>query len=829
MIAENKQRFIDPYLRVITSVGAVILLFSACRLPAAILDTRFLVLVILTIICSRATIQIPRFKSHFSFTDTLIFLTLLLFGGEAAILLAAAEGFSSSLRFCKRTISVLSNTAIMAISTFVTVWTLRLCFGEALTVTHNDYSATLIALLCAMALVQFVTNSTLAAIYGALKSNQTYWHTWTTSYLWTSVTYFAGASAAGVIVKLIESVGFYAFVIATPVIAIVYFTYRMYSKNVETSIAQAEESDRHAAAMQESEERFRSSFEYAAIGMALVSPEGRWLKVSPSMREIVGYSDQELLITDFQTLTHPADLAAANTMFYELVGGKPTCHMEKRYHRKGGREVWVLWSASTVRAADGHLLHLIFQIQDITDRKRAEQQLLHEAFHDTLTGLPNRALFIDRLKLTFERARRRDDLLFAVLFLDFDRFKIVNDSLGHAVGDQLLEGIARRLETCMRGRDTVARLGGDEFTVLLEDITSIDDAVRVAERINQEMALPFNLLGHEVFTSASIGIALSAGSYERADDVLRDADAAMYQAKALGKARYVIFTEDMRSHAEEALHLETDLRWAVERQEFVLHYQPIVSLEAGRISGFEALVRWQHPQHGLIPPAEFIPQAEEMGLIIPIGQWVLREACDQARRWQERFPTYPPMTISVNISGKQLAQPNSIEQVKGVLEETGLDPHNLILEITESVLMKDEETTIDILRQLRGLGVRLSIDDFGTGYSSLSYLNRFSVNALKIDRSFVSRMADNNESVVIVRTIVMLAQNLGMDVVAEGAETEGQVAQLKALGCEYGQGYFFSRPLATEAASQLLLGEVASALPFPSAGRAKLFSVGLAA
>ncbi|MDQ3258279.1 MAG: PAS domain S-box protein, partial [Acidobacteriota bacterium] len=443
MSAENKHRFINPYLWMLTAIGAVVLLFSACRLPAAILDTRFLVLAILTIVCSRATIQIPRFKSHFSFTDTLIFLTLLLFGGEAAILLAAAEGLCASLRFCKRPISVLSNMAIMAISTFVTVWTLRLCFGDVIAVTHSDYSATLIAMLCVMALVQFVTNSSLAAIYGALKSNQTYWHTWTTSYLWASITYFAGASAAGVIVKLVDSVGFYAFVVTIPAIAIVYFTYRMYLKNVETSIAQAEQSERHAAAMQESEERFRSSFEYAAIGMALVSPEGRWLKVSPSMREIVGYSEQELLVTDFQTITHPADLAAANTMFDELVEGKmPTCHMEKRYHRKGGREVWVLWSASTVRAADSHLLHLIFQIQDITDRKRAEQQLLHEAFHDTLTGLPNRAFFIDRLKLTFERSRRRDDQLFAVLFLDFDRFKIVNDSLGHAVGDQLLEGIA---------------------------------------------------------------------------------------------------------------------------------------------------------------------------------------------------------------------------------------------------------------------------------------------------------------------------------------------------------------------------------------------------
>jgi diguanylate cyclase (GGDEF)-like protein len=464
----------------------------------------------------------------------------------------------------------------------------------------------------------------------------------------------------------------------------------------------------------------------------------------------------------------------------------------------------VLLSVTLVRDSVPDSIHLIFQIQDITDRKRAEERLLYDAFHDALTGLPNRALFIDHLKLSVERAKRRKDRQFAVLFLDFDRFKIINDSLGHMVGDQLLVGIARRLEACLRPGDTVARLGGDEFTVLLEDLNDTREAIEVAERLQQTLSLPFNLKGSEVFTTVSIGIALSTIGYEHAEEVLRDADTAMYRAKLNGKARHELFDKAMHASAMTLLQLETDLRRAIERKEFVLHYQPIVALETGVIRGFEALVRWQHPERGFISPIDFIPIAEETGLIIPIGQWVLEEACRQIRKWQDQFPQHPPLQISVNLSGKQFTQANLIEQISRLLRETEIDPHTLKLEITESMMMENIDTAINMLEQLRRLGIELSMDDFGTGYSSLSYLHRFPISTLKIDRSFVSRMTSNNENAEIVRTIVMLARNLDMNIVAEGVETEGQLAQLKSLECEYGQGYFFSKPVAAEGAARLL-------------------------
>lgn len=446
--------------------------------------------------------------------------------------------------------------------------------------------------------------------------------------------------------------------------------------------------------------------------------------------------------------------------------------------------------------------------QEISDRQRAEEQLIHSAFHDALTGLPNRALFIDRLEHALERAKRLEDYLFAVIFLDLDRFKIVNDSLGHMVGDQLLLAIASRIKACLRSADTVARLGGDEFTILLEDIKDVSYAKDVANRIQEELMLPFNLSGNEVFTTASIGIALSAIGYDRPEQLLRDADTAMYQAKARGKARYEVFDITMHTSAIALLQLETDLRRAIDRHEFRIHYQPIVSLFSGRINGFEALVRWQHPDRGLVSPTEFIPVAEETGLMIPIGWWVLREACRQMHVWQVQFPANPPLTISVNLSGKQFSQPDLSEQIKQILQETSLDPRTLKLEITESVIMENAESATIMLSQLQTLGVQLYMDDFGTGYSSLSYLHRFPIDILKIDRSFVSRMGVDDENLEIVRTIMTLAHNLGMNVTAEGVETAEQLALLRALKCEYGQGYLFSKPVDGEAAGALIAPEL---------------------
>ncbi|MCC5656414.1 amino acid permease [Nostoc sp. XA010] len=430
--------------------------------------------------------------------------------------------------------------------------------------------------------------------------------------------------------------------------------------------------------------------------------------------------------------------------------------------------------------------------QDIIKRQQAQEQLLHNSLHDGLTGLPNQRLFLERVQRAIEGTKEQNKYLFAVLFLDLDRFKVVNDSLGHLLGNQLLIEISHRLKSVLRLGDIVARFGGDEFTILIEEIEDISTAIQVAERIKKVLALPFQLNEHRVFTNASIGIALSKADYEQAAQILRDADMAMYCAKSLGKARYEVFDPKMHESASLLLELETALRNALLKQEeFCLNYQPIISLTTGKIIGFEALIRWHHPERGLISPEDFIPLAEETGMIVSIGQWVLYEACHQMHKWHKQFPSSLPLTMSVNFSGKQITQPDVFKQVKDILEQTGLKPCSLKLEITETLLMDNFELATTVLSQLTTLNVELHMDDFGTGYSSLNYLHRLPIKTLKIDRSFVSNIGSRGENLEIVRAIVTLAHNLNMSVTAEGIETVEQLAQLKALQCDYGQGYFF--------------------------------------
>ncbi len=449
--------------------------------------------------------------------------------------------------------------------------------------------------------------------------------------------------------------------------------------------------------------------------------------------------------------------------------------------------------------------------EELVERKRAEEalresekRLFHDAFHDALTNLPNRALFMERLERCIHRAQRHPGYLFAVLFLDLDRFKLVNDSLGHLAGDELLVLIARRMEQCLRPFDTIARLGGDEFTILLEEMVHPNDAVLVAERVQEALAQPFLLHGQDVFISASIGIVPGDTSYQRPEEFLRNADIAMYRAKALGKARHEVFDHTMHTRAVEMLKLETALRHALDRNEFSLHYQPIVSLHSGQITGFEALLRWNPPNHRTVSPAEFIPLAEETGLIVPIGWWVLREACAQMHEWLAAFPERPPLTINVNLSAKQLTCPDLVEQIQQILHDTQLPPRSLKLEITESVIMNNAEVMGSTLAKLRAMGVYLQLDDFGTGYSSLGYLHRFPIDTLKIDRSFVHQLKANGEREPIIQAIVTLAHSLAMDVIAEGVETIEQLEYLRGLCCEFGQGYFFSRALDSQAAKTLL-------------------------
>ncbi len=448
---------------------------------------------------------------------------------------------------------------------------------------------------------------------------------------------------------------------------------------------------------------------------------------------------------------------------------------------------------------------IIALVRDITSRKRAESQLRENALYDTLTGLPNRALFMERLKYALNLALQQENYLFAVLFIDLDRFKVINDSLGHLKGDEFLLAVANRIKVCVRSQDTAARVGGDEFTILLEGILNASDAIQVAQRIQQELALPFDLGGQEVFTSASIGIALSSTvDYDQPEDVIRDADTAMYRAKTQGKARYELFNPEMYASAVARLQLENDLRRAIEREEFRLFYQPIVSLISGSVVSFEALVRWQHPKRGLLSPADFISLAEETGLIVSIGYWVLYEATRQMQTWQVSHCSHSLEKISVNLSVKQFSQPDLTEQIRQILSETGLAPTSLVLEITESVIMENGAQATAILFQLRDLGIELSIDDFGTGYSSLGRLNSLPISILKIDRSFISPINASSKNLEIIEIIITLAHKLGVSAIAEGVETKEQLALLKKLNCESVQGYFFSEPLDSLAATALI-------------------------
>lgn len=558
-------------------------------------------------------------------------------------------------------------------------------------------------------------------------------------------------------------------------------------------------------ALLKSEEQFRLTFELAPIGMVIKTLDGKFMRVNQALCNTLAYTSFELLNQTWTDVIHSDNRAAFLALNQKLCQGEiSNFQIESCCLTKNGKLVYGILQTSLVRDSRNQPLHLISQFMDITERKQAEEQLLYNALHDALTNLPNRAWLTERLELALRHAKRQEDYSFAVLFIDFDRFKLVNDSLGHTVGDRLLVEIAQKLKTIVRKTDMVARLGGDEFVILLDPIENINDAIRQAERVAEKMRSPFQLNGSEVFVTSSIGIALSSPDYNQGTDLLRDADIAMYRAKAKGKACYEVFDRGMYTQAIAQLQLENDLRLALERQEFQVYYQPIVSLSTGTLTGFEALIRWQHPVRGFVSPAEFIPVAEETGLIVPIGEWVLGCACAQMATWQAKFSCPAPLSISVNLSAKQLRSPNFLQKIDSILARTNLKGQNLKLELTEGMLIDNVEELIEILAQLRARAIHLSIDDFGTGYSSLSYLHRFPINHLKIDRSFISRLGEKGENREMIATIITLAQHLGMETIAEGVETRNQLNQLQALNCNQAQGYLFARPLERKAAEVLL-------------------------
>jgi diguanylate cyclase (GGDEF)-like protein len=685
---------------------------SVYQFPFSKMEAGFAAFTLFTIFFSSSLqIQLPRTKLYFTVSDTLIFIAILIYSGEAAVLLAALESLFTSLSFKRKGIKIkirtlFLNVAVAVVTTFATVYLLSSLFGSFSEIAANGSITDFAKMLCAMALAQFFFNSIFISVLGAPKNNKSAWKIWYENCLNALVIYIAGAVSAGFFTKAFQHIEPFLIAAAIGFSAVVFFFYRRSMNDIKEAAEHAEQAERERTEQAENH-----------------------------ILELRHYiSEQERI----------------------------------------GQEL-----------------------------RESRERFRHAAFHDSLTNLPNRNLFIKSLNTLLEKSKKTPNRKFAVLFLDLNRFKTVNDSLGHSAGDRLILNVAKRLSSLLREGDLVARFSGDEFGIILNNVSSVNDALQFAEAVRRKLLTPFTINGRQVFTSISVGITVSNPAYTEAEDILRDADIAMYYAKERNK-NYVVFDQTMHARAVTLLQLETDLRHAVENDELIVYYQPIINLTTMELTGFEALMRWNHPQRGLVPPNEFIPVAEETNYIVPLTLWILQKSCAQLVQWQNRSPLNKNLMMSVNLSGKHFAQPDIVEQIRWIIKETGVNPACLKLEITESAIMENAESTIAMLKNLRLLGVQLSIDDFGTGYSSLSYLHRFPIDMLKVDRSFVGSMEDGTENGEIVRTIIALAKTLNLSVVAEGIESIHQLHQLRILGCEFGQGYLFSRPVPAEEAQTIL-------------------------
>ncbi len=697
--------------------GFASIVLSAIYSPPSKIDWQVISLALITIFFSaKLHFQLPKTKIHFSIADVLILFALLNYGGTVSIFLALFESLFTSYSFKRKGIPIKPktfalNAAIHTLSIFVTFCFTYYLFSPIDNVFNSSYYNSIVLLMLTMSVTQYVSNSTLVAIFASIKSGESIWNTWKETYLNLGLLYFAEAILAVLSYKLITQTNLFMVLVIFGLATVVYATYRRYITEIKQTSALAENAERERA-------------------------ESERLRAEQAERHVFELTD---LLSE-----------------QERIG------------------------------------------QELLESKN---QFRHAAFHDNLTDLPNRNSVIENLSLLYEISYSNPDYKFAVLYIDLNSFKHINDSLGYPFGDQILKQVAKRLLNIVTERTIVARFGSDEFAVVISENATEENAVALANLIHQKLSEPFSLQGRQIFTTPCIGIANSSPHYEITEDILRDAEIAMYQAKQMQKP-FVIFNRTMHDTLLERIEVETDLRQAIERSEFCLYYQPIVNLETVRIIGFEALVRWNHPRKGMVAPFKFIPVAEDTGLIIPMTEWILREACRQVKIWQTDFN--PDLTISVNISGKHFAQSNLINLVEKVLAETKFTPEKLKLEITESAVMEDAEKAISILKQLKMLGVKLMIDDFGTGYSSLNYLHKFPIDTLKIDRSFVSTMEDGEDNSEIVNTIILMAKHLRLDVIAEGIETINQLYHLRQLRCESGQGFFFSKPVTDKQIEHLL-------------------------
>jgi diguanylate cyclase (GGDEF)-like protein/PAS domain S-box-containing protein len=741
-------------------------------------------------------VRIPGAKTAIAGGEIFIFLILLVYGAPAAVVAAALEGGVASWRSSKRWTSRAGTPAMAALAMLVCGSLFEV--ARHFLVKAGLNSGVVIALVMLVALLYWVANTLLTSTLISLKrgTGLTPWR-WLKDMGWIGLAYATGASIAGVLFIGFEQFGLPALMIAVPLIVMFLSTLHYYFQRKESD-------QRHVEELKESESRFHSAFTHAAIGMALVNTEGRFIQANKAFSEMLGRNTSELLAADLKSLVNEEDIDALLGPVDKLVKGElSSVHTEVRGKHRDGSDVWMSLNISLARDWQFTAHNLIVQAQDVSARRRAEAELYHNAYHDSLTQLSNRAHFDEQLNRAIARVQRHPEQRFAVMYLDFDRFKLVNDSLGHKAGDELLVSVARRLRAMLRPTDVLARLGGDEFAILVEDLHRQRDAVDLTERIQKELEKPIRLGSMEVAVSASIGITFSTNNYQTSDQIIRDADIAMYKAKSKGKAQYALFDSSLHRHVAEQLQLENELRRALGQGQIYLEYQPILSLRDRKLQGFEALVRWNHPERGLLEPATFIPVAEETGLIVPLGNWVLAEACRQMREWRS-IRAGDSLRMSVNVSSLQLTHPDFVSQVGRSLQAADMSPAQLTLEVTESVLMDGIENAVSTLTALRQMGVQLSIDDFGTGYSSLSYLATLPIDALKIDRSFIERMARETEGNEIVKAIFKLGQALSKQVYAEGIETGAQLTLLQELGCEFGQGFLLSRPINAENAGGFL-------------------------
>ena len=779
-------------------------------------------------------VRVPGTRNSYAAGEIFIFLLLLMLGPAAAVVAAAGEGFVGSLRTTRRWTSRLFGPASAALAMLLAGSLL-----QAVLPAMQGAAAVLAATLVFSALYFFISATLMAGVL-QLKRGEAYFQPMglVSTFRWVGLAYAGSASLAALLFFVWQQQGGSALLVMIPLLALLLVSLHLYFKQQdeaeplrvasadvaarEASLAtrEAEATERHLRELERSERRFHSAFTHASIGMALLAFDGRILQANPALARVLGRDAETLQQMPIDALVQPEDreglrrrLGLSRHPAFEGFAA------EKRFTHADGSTVWLALNCTFFTepqagpAAEGAGEPcLILQAQDVTARRAAEAGLAHMAFHDGLTGLPNRRRFMECLHGAVNRSKSDSRHAWAVMFLDFDRFKLVNDSLGHNAGDELLQQMARRLQEKLRPSDTVARLGGDEFAILAERIEHERDAVLLAERLMEAMKAPFLLGGHELTVTASIGITFSAFGYDEAEAVLRDADTAMYKAKSEGKARFAVFDTSLHTAVSQRLRLEGELRQAIAQGQLAVEYQPLFRLQpavagalAGHaLTGFEALVRWRHPGGDTMQPSSFLPIAEETGLMLPLTDFVLHCACRQLRQWQLSSPELAELTMSVNLSAHDIAHPALVARVSRAIVEAGLRPEHLTLEITEDILMAHLSGAVDMLAALRRLGVRLAVDDFGTGYSSLAHLSRLPVDSLKIDRSFVQQLQAGSDDAAVVAAIVQLGSTLRKAVVAEGIETADQAQHLQDLGCRLGQGFHLGQPLTEQAAGAWL-------------------------